>query len=97
VRFGIIGSLSAINSPIASTESIATLSLINERKRESVQIQPARCAPHATTAGAVNDEPGHQFRFQRARTKRSSMKCFFTLVPPKNKLCATALEMAIEK
>ena len=70
VRFGIIGSLSAINSPIASTESIAT-AVVDPMNAsgEPCRFNQLRCAPHATTAGAVNERNPATIPIPRARTK----------------------------
>ena len=70
VRFGIIGSLSAINSPIASTESIATAGVDPmNASDEPCRFNQLRCAPHATTAGAVNERNPATIPIPRARTK----------------------------
>jgi hypothetical protein len=70
VRFDIIGSLSAINSPIASTENIATATVDPmNASGEPCRFNQPRCAPHATTAGAVNERNPATIPIPRARAK----------------------------
>ena len=70
VRFGIIGSLSAINSPIASRESIAT-AVVDPMNAsdDACRFNQPRCAAHATTAGAVNDRKPATIPIPRAKAK----------------------------
>jgi hypothetical protein len=70
VRFGMIGNLSATNSPIASSENIATnaVELMNP-SAESCRFSQPKCAAHATTAGAVNERKPATIPIPIARTK----------------------------
>jgi len=56
VRFGVPGSLSAINSPMAKVENIATAAVdpINARG-EPCRFNQPKCAAQATTAGGSNE------------------------------------------
>lgn len=70
VRFGVLGSLSATNSPIASRENITTAVVdpINATGEPSRFNRP-RCVAHATTAGAVNERKPATIPIPPARTK----------------------------
>ena len=70
VRFGIIGSLSATNSPIASTENIPT-AVVDPMNAsgDPCRFNQPRYAPHATTAGAVSERNPATIPIPRAKRK----------------------------
>src|SRR5215471_7704282 len=56
VRFGVLGSLSATNSPIAKMENIATAALDPMNARgEPFRFNQSKCAAQATTAAGSNE------------------------------------------
>src|SRR5438132_13100346 len=56
VRFGDVGSLSAINSPLATMENTTAAAVDPiEARRDPLKYSQPRCAAQATTAGAVNE------------------------------------------
>jgi hypothetical protein len=70
VRLGVLGSLSAINSPIASIENIATAVLdpINA-SGEPFRFSQSKCAAHARNAGASNERNPATIPIPIAKTK----------------------------
>ncbi len=70
VRFGVAGSLSAINSPMAKMENIATAAVdpINARG-EPCRFNQPQCAAQATTAGGSNERKPATIPIPIAKTK----------------------------
>ena len=84
VRFGIVGSLSAINSPIASRENITTAAVDPmNASGEPCKFNQLRCAPMPLQRARSMNATRPQFRFQERERKRSSMKFFLFWLPSK--------------
>jgi hypothetical protein len=79
VRFGVFGSLSATNSPMAKIENIATAAVdpINA-KGEPCRFNEPKCAAQATIAGASNERSPATIPIPIARRKMQFMNDSFS-------------------